>query len=189
MANRYIKMCLPCSSPIYLSHVSFLTFVAAVPNKHVGNTATKHRGSPIWVFFLWWPEFVDIHITYFHGIVYRNASCSNSYIYCIPKSLLFLHKIIPRTTNRMITDTDDTATAMVEVSVVSGTGVFAWTLEDVVVLVLWKIVIWNQRYRFFLNKYKKIKWIFLSFIPALSDFFVIRPTVLNTFPYRQNWIS
>lgn len=56
--------------------------------------------------------------------------------YCIPKSLFFLHKIIPRTTNRMITDTDDTATAMVEVSVVSGTGVFAWTLEDVVVLVL-----------------------------------------------------
>lgn len=53
--------------------------------------------------------------------------------YCIPN---ILHKIIPRTTSRMTTNTDDTATAMVEVSVVSGTGVFDWTLEDVVVLVL-----------------------------------------------------
>lgn len=56
--------------------------------------------------------------------------------YCIPNSLFFLHKIIPKTTSRMTNNTDDTATAMVEVSVVSGTGVFAWTLEDVVVLVL-----------------------------------------------------
>lgn len=56
--------------------------------------------------------------------------------YCIPNSLFFLHRIIPRTTSRMTTNTDDTAKTMVEVSVVSGTGVFAWTLEDVVVLVL-----------------------------------------------------
>lgn len=45
MANRYIKMCLPCSSRISFSHVSFLKFVSTVTNKHVGNTATKHRGS------------------------------------------------------------------------------------------------------------------------------------------------
>lgn len=38
--------------------------------------------------------------------------------HCIPNSFFFLHKIIPRTTSRMTTNTDDTATAMVEVSVV-----------------------------------------------------------------------
>lgn len=54
--------------------------------------------------------------------------------YCIPNSPFFLHRIIPRTTSRMTTNTDDTAKTMVEVSVVSGTGVFAWTLGDVVVL-------------------------------------------------------
>lgn len=61
--------------------------------------------------------------------------------YCIPKSLFFLHRIIPRTTSRMTTHTDDTATAMVEVSDVSGTGVFAWTLGDIAVLVQLDIII------------------------------------------------
>lgn len=56
--------------------------------------------------------------------------------YCIPNGLFFLHKIIPRRTSSMTTNTDNIAKAMVEVSEVSGNGVFAWTLEDVVVLVL-----------------------------------------------------
>lgn len=34
----------------------------------------------------------------------------------------------------MTTNTDDTAKAMVEVLEVSGNGVFAWTLEDVVLV-------------------------------------------------------
>lgn len=63
----------------------------------------------------------------------RNVSCNNRYRILHTKKSLFFHKIIPRTTSRMTTITDVTATAMVEVS---GNGVLAWTLEDVVVLVL-----------------------------------------------------
>lgn len=54
-------------------------------------------------------------------------------VYCIPNSFFFLQKIIPRT-SRITTNADIIEPAMVEVSEVS--GVFAWTLEDVVVLVL-----------------------------------------------------
>lgn len=50
--------------------------------------------------------------------------------------LFFLHKIIPRTTSRMTTKTDDTATAMVEVSEVSDIGVLTRVLVDVVIPVL-----------------------------------------------------
>lgn len=56
--------------------------------------------------------------------------------YCIPNSLFFLHRIIPRTTSRMTTNNDDTAIAMVEVSVVSDIGVLAKGLVDVVILEL-----------------------------------------------------
>lgn len=47
---------------------------------------------------------------------------------------LFLQKIIPRASSRITTNADIKGPAMMEVSEV--TGVFAWTLEDVVVLVL-----------------------------------------------------
>lgn len=57
-------------------------------------------------------------------------------VYCIPNSLFFLNKIIPRTTSRMTTNTDDTATAMLEVSEVSDIGALAKGLVDVVILEL-----------------------------------------------------
>lgn len=55
--------------------------------------------------------------------------------YIIPNSFFFFQKITPRTTSRRTTNTDITdiiKPAMVKVSEVS--GVFAWALEDVVVL-------------------------------------------------------
>lgn len=55
-------------------------------------------------------------------------------VYCIPNSFFFFHKIIPRTTSRMTTNTDDTAPAMVEVSDVSDIGVLARGPVDVVML-------------------------------------------------------
>lgn len=58
------------------------------------------------------------------------------FVYVIPKRLFFLHKIIPRTTSRMTTNTDDTAPAMVEVSEEYDIGVSARELVDVVILVL-----------------------------------------------------
>lgn len=58
------------------------------------------------------------------------------FVYVIPKCLFFLHKIIPRTTSRMTTITDDTAPAMVEVSEVYDIGVSASGLVDVVILVI-----------------------------------------------------
>lgn len=56
--------------------------------------------------------------------------------YCIPNSFFFFHKIIPRATSRMTTNTDDTAPAMVEVSEVSDIGVLARGLVDVDILEL-----------------------------------------------------
>lgn len=64
----------------------------------------------------------------------RNVNCYNSYRICIPNNLFFLHKIIPRATIRLTTNTGVKEPALVEVS--EGTGVFAWTLEDIVVLVV-----------------------------------------------------
>lgn len=52
--------------------------------------------------------------------------------YIIPNSFFFFQKITPRTTSRRTTNTDIIKPAMVKVSEVS--GVFAWALEDVVVL-------------------------------------------------------
>lgn len=56
------------------------------------------------------------------------------HVYCIPDRFLFLQKIIPRAISRITTNTDIIGPAMLEASEV--TGVFAWTLEDVVVLAL-----------------------------------------------------
>lgn len=61
------------------------------------------------------------------------ANCWN--IISIPH-LFFLHKIIPRTTSRMTTNSVDTTPAMVEVSEVSDIGVLARGLVDVVILEL-----------------------------------------------------
>lgn len=50
--------------------------------------------------------------------------------------------MIPRTTSNMTTNTDDTATAMVDVSEVSDIGMLARMLVDVVILVLRYIYIY-----------------------------------------------
>lgn len=57
-------------------------------------------------------------------------------VYCIPNSFFFFQKRSPRTTSRITTNTDDTATAIVEVSEVSDIGVLAKRLVDVVILEL-----------------------------------------------------
>lgn len=57
-------------------------------------------------------------------------------IVSIPCLFFLRMKIIPRTTSNMTANTDDTATAMVELSVVPDIGVSARGLVDVVILVL-----------------------------------------------------
>lgn len=56
----------------------------------------------------------------------------------------FLQKTSPRTTSRMTTNTDVTEPATMEVFV---KGVLAWTLVDVVVLVLQEIKLSSSKYR------------------------------------------